>query len=295
MKSEKTGHWLSLIRSFDLSFYPRIVNQSFWSSFAYLLLLSFVLSLLLSAGYTIKFNGFVKQAKAWASVHIDEIWPEGLNEVRVENGQVSSLTPQPFTHKWGDFAFILDTTGKVRSLDEHKNGILVTKGKAVVKTKKSDVESELKEYDLSKVQSFFIRQGDTAKGIIAEVTSGKKNFSLGLESLKPWLKLIYALVFSGLLLWLFIYYLNAKIIFALFFAVFALVANKIFKAGLTYAKLLNICLYALTPATAVSAVIMLAGIKIPLPWLLHLLLFGVYLALGIRSVKDNLQSEEPNA
>ncbi|MEI6631790.1 MAG: DUF1189 family protein, partial [bacterium] len=197
--------------------------------------------------------------------------------------------------KRGDFVFILDTTAKVKSLDEYKNGILVTKSKVIVKTKKSDVESELKEYDLSKVQSFLIRQGNTAKGIIAEVTSGKKTFSLSFGLLKPWLKLIYVGVFSGLLIWLFIYYLNAKIIFALIFTVFALIVNKIFKAGLTYAKLLNICLYALTPATAVSFIIMLIGIKIPLPWLLHLLLFGIYLVLGIKSVRDNPEIQEPNA
>ncbi|MBM3254922.1 MAG: DUF1189 domain-containing protein [Candidatus Omnitrophica bacterium] len=295
MSDEKTGHWLSLIRSFDLSLYPRIVNQSFGRSFVYLLLLSFVLSLLLSAKYTFKFKGFVTQAKVWVSANINEIWPKGLSEVKIENGLVSSQTQQPFTYKRGDFVFILDTTAKVKSLEEYKNGILVTKNKVIVKTRKSDVESELKEYDLSKVQSFLIRQGDTAKGIIAEVASGKKSFSLSLGLLKPWFKLIYAGVFSGLLIWLFIYYLNAKIIFALAFAVFALIVNKIFKAGLTYAKLLNICFYALTPATAVSLVIMLIGTKIPLPWLLHLLLFGIYLVLGIKSVRDNPQTQEPNA
>ena len=295
MPGEKTGHWLSLTRSFDLSFYPSIAAQSFWRSLTYLLLVCFVTSLLLSAKYTVQFNGFVAQAKVWVAAHINEIWPKGLNEIKVENGLVSSGTQQPFTHKWGDFAFVLDTTGKVQSLDEYKNGILVTKSKAIFKTKKSDVESDLKEYDLSKVQSFLIRQGDTTKGIIAEVTSGKKTFGLGLSLIKPWLKLIYAVVFSGLLIWFFIYYLNAKTVFALVFAVFALIINKIFKAGLTYAKLLNIAIYALTPATLVSVIIMLTGFKAPLLWLLHLLFFGIYLVLGIKSVRDNHQPQEQNA
>ncbi len=288
MSEDRPGHWLSLFKSFDTHFYRRIVNQSFGRSFVYVTLLSFAVSLLFSAKYSIMFMNFIPKSQYWVRAQLPEKWPQGLTEIKIEKGQVYSSVTQPFTQKWREVAFVLDTTGKINSLDEHNQGILITKNKVILKSKESKYETRTREFDLSKVDSLVIRRGDMDKGIIVEIVNNGKPYNITYKSFGVLLKLFsiaafFALFFSG-----FVYYLIAKTLQALIFALFGLLTNTIINAGLRYSGLLNISIYAITPATALSIAIMLIGAKIPTFWLLYCLVFGVYLVMGIKNARDNL-------
>lgn len=295
MSVEKPGHWQSLLKSFNPHFYRYIAGQSFGRSFVYVLLLSFVLSLALSLKYTVTFKRFIPRAHQWLLAHAPEAWPKGLTEIKIENGRVSSPVVQPFTHKWGEFTFVLDTTGGISSLDEYKQGVLLLKNKVVFKRKKSALETEIREYDLAKVESFIIRKGNIDKGIIAEIINKDKSFVINAGTLKSLFMLFYRIAFIAMLLWFFIYYLNAKVTQGLFFALLALPANKILKANLKYRELLNIALYAFTPATVSVLIMALAGVNLPALWFLYCLLYSIYLILGIKDTRDNPKIPEVSA
>ncbi len=293
MADDKPGYWLSLLKSFNPNFYRNIINQSFGRSVVYIMLLSFVVSLLLAAKVKIGYNTFASMSGVWIEKNFDSLWPKGMGEIKVENGQVSSDVQQPYIHEWNDFVLILDTTGAIKSLDEYKHGILIVKDKLIVKRQKSGYETRIQEYDLSRLGAVVIHPGDTNKGIIAKIKTKNKLFNVSIKLIRFWMKLIGGLVFLVMLLIFFSFYLSAKIIQAALFALFAMVPNKVIGANLNYAKLLNISLYALTPATILAVIIILAGIKLHLFWLTYSFIYMIYIILGIKNIKDsNIEADK---
>lgn len=287
MADDKPGYWLSLLKSFNPNFYRNIIDQSFGRSVVYIMLLSFVISFLLAAKFKIGYNTFASESRVWIEKNFDNIWPKGMGEIKIENGQMSLDVQQPYIHKWNDFVLILDTTGAIKSLDEYKHGILIVKDKLIVKRQKSGYETRIQEYDLSRLGAVAIRPGDTNKGIIAEIKTKNKLFTVSMKFIKFWMKLIGNFAFLVMLLIFFSSYLSAKIIQALLFALFSMLPNKIIGANLNYAKLLNISLYALTPATILAVIIMLAGIKLHLFWFTYSFVYMIYIILGIKNIKNS--------
>lgn len=286
MPDKKPGHWRSLLKSFDSKFYIDIVNQSFGRSFVYILLLSFIVSFLISLRVKIDYNKFAFISRLWIEKHVDDIWPKGLTEVRINNGEVSSDVKQPYIHQWNDFALILDTTGEIRSLTDYKNGILILKDKILVKVKKRN-ESRVNEYDLSGIDNFVIRPGDSSKGIIAEISMKDKSFNINLNRIKFWADVLGHTIFFAMLLLLFSLYSSTKLIQGAFFALLSMMPNKMLGANLGYSKLLNISLYALTPSTILAVIGIMAKIKFLMFWPLYTLIYLTYIYLAIKNINES--------
>lgn len=287
MSENKPGHGISLLKSFNPNFYRNIVNQSFGRSVVYIMLLSFVVSFLLAAKVKIGYNSFVSMSKVLIEKNLDNLWPKGLGEIKIEKGLVSSDTEQPYVSKWNDFVFILDTTGAVKSLNDYKYGILLIKDKIIVKREKSNYETRIEEYDLSRLGKFTIRQGDILKGVIADIKTKNKLFNVDMKLINFWMRFIGGIIFFAMLLFFFLFYITAKIIQGALFAMFAMLHNKISGANLNYAKLLNISLYALTFPTILAVIIMLAGGMFSNFWLVYSVIYMSYIILGIKNIKSN--------
>ncbi|GEM_PF-1277601 len=286
MPENKPGHGVSLLKSFDPYFYKNIINQSFGRSVVYIMLLSFVVSFLISVKIKLSYDAFSSSALVWLEQNSGNLWPKGLGEIKIENGIVSSDTPQPYIYKLRDFVFILDTTGATTSLTADSYDILILKNKIIVKDKASKYEKRTREYDLSKVGTFLIRPGDAGKGIISEIKTPKKQVEITLKMIKSWAKLLGHGVFLLMLLVFFVFYLAAKLIQGAFFALLALLPNKSSGANLNYAKLLNLSLYALTPPTIMAVIIMLAGKQFSGFWLVYSIIYIIYMILGIKNIKS---------
>ncbi len=287
MPEKKPGYGISLLKSFNPNFYKNIVDQSFGKSVVYIMLLSFVVSLLLAAKVKIGYNSFVSMSKVLIEKNLDNLWPKGLGEIKIEKGLVSSDTQQPYISKWNDFVFILDTTGEVKSLNDYKYGILLIKDKLIVKREKSGYETRIEEYDLSMLGKFSVRPGDPSKGIIAVINNKDKLFNINMKLISFWMRFIGGIIFFIVLLIFFPCYLIAKIIQGALFALFAMLPNKAIGANLNYVKLLNISLYALTFPTMLALISMLAGVKFPMFWLVYSFIYMAYIILGIKNIKDN--------
>ncbi len=236
-------------------FYKEIAFQRVSKSVGYFFLFILLITLVLS----------MKRSTALIQ-GIDEVSKElgdRLPEIRIENGVVSIDAQEPFTIEEKDFIFIIDTTGKITTIDpSYKQGILLTKNKLI--HRQSEIET--REYDLSKI----------------------KSFTLNKEATEKWKKVLSRFAFPFTVIFFFPYYIVAKLIHILLFSLIALIVNTATKANLKYENLFNISLFALTPPVLLATIFNLAGFPFPLFRLLYIVVYLIFLTGGIRSCKGQV-------
>ncbi|HTY44755.1 MAG TPA: DUF1189 family protein [Patescibacteria group bacterium] len=295
------GGFKGIVNSFNPRFYKHIAPQSFGKSFTYLLFMVLVVSLLLSAKYLLELRKGIADFTDLAFRNLEETLVSGFPEIKIEKGQVSSTVKQPFLVKKGDFAFVLDTTGQVTSLNEYKNGILVTANKLITKTTKSGgASAEVNEVDLAKmrVDLLMLKPGDKQKGELVSLTINNKVFSVTKDNVNALGKKIAFILSPFLLILIFVSLLLGKLIHIVFFSLISLLANAIAKAGLGYRSLLNIGTYAITLPTAVSTVmIVLFGTAkngfLPALFLPYVVIYVAFLFLAVNHAKPGSGAQAP--
>lgn len=235
-------------------FYKEIAFQKVSKSIGYFFLFILLITLVLS----------MKRSTALIQ-GMDEVSKElgdKLPEIRIEDGVVSTDAQEPFVIEEKDFIFIIDTTGKITTVDpSYKQGILLTKNKLI--HRQSEIET--REYDLSKIKSFTVNK----------------------EAMERWKKTFSRFAFPILLVSLFPYFTIAKLIHILLFSLIALIVNTATKANLKYENLFNISLFALTPPVLLATIFNLAGFKIPPLWsvFLYTVVYIIFLTGGVRSCR----------
>lgn len=289
------GLFKTIFSTFSPSFYKKIVAQSFWRSAGYLLLLGLVVSLVFSTGrmFQMKFVIVDKLAAGLSSPQATAVI-QSIPEIKIENGTASSPVQQPFIIEKQDFVFVLDTTGKITSLDNYKQGLLLAKNKLIMKSAKAEGSgAEINEFDLARVaKQLIIKAGDIKKNEIAELTWSGKAFSVTENSIKKLGAIILLIILPFSIIIGFVLFVIAKLFHAAFFSLAGLIANRAMDAKLKYENLINICIYALTPPTLLSIAINL------LFWQVRSLLFAwaifyiaIYIALIFAAVKECKQAQ----
>ncbi len=289
--------FLAILRSNDPGFYQEIVLQPLGQSLKYLLLLVFVVSLFLSLRSVWELKSWIARFSYRTAEHLAEIMP-AISEVKIDKGEVSSPVKQPFIFQKSDFAFILDTTGSIVSLDNYKEGILLGKSKLTIKTpQNSGISTRTDEYDLAKIktQPLIFRLGDKQKGEIISITIRDKVLSVSKENIDKLGKRISLLISPVLLLVTFLISLLDKLFQVFLFSAASLLFNAVLKAKLKYRSLLNIGIYAITPPTLLSLVVILcsgAGRNIILLiWPLFYIFFYIaFLSLAIVRCRQNAET-----
>lgn len=284
---EKIGFWMSIWQSFNPKFYKEIVKQSFGKSFKYLVLFLLLISLLIGVRFTFALKGGLREANQWANENlpgkIKEYLPE---EMKIKDGKLSASVKQPFIKSEDkNFAFVIDTTGQVTSLDNYENGLLITETKMFLKQAKPTGGVEIKEQDFAKIDFLTIKRGDEMKGEIVEFISPQKSFVLTYDLLNRWVKTIWKIAFIPIFIFLFIYFLIAKLLQLFLFNPISLATNAIAKTGLKYKNLLNIGVYALTPATLLATLFILFNIAIPAFGLIYIVIYSTFLILGVVNIR----------
>jgi len=249
MEEKKLGIITGFINSFSPSSYGKIVKQKFGRSFLYLSILILVISVLLS----VKFTSTLAQL---SGEFVDKAGEE-ISEIRITNGVVSVPVDQPYIYKVENYAFIIDTTGEVVSLDDYEAGLLLTKNALLSKN-----NARTQSYDLSQVASLYITP----------------------ELLKEWMKKSGKVVFPIIMVLLVISFLIAKFIQIFLFSLISMLANNLKKKNLSYSQLLNIGLYALTLPTVLAVIVILFNFGFPLFSLIYSLLYILILVTAIGKV-----------
>lgn len=238
---------LLLRSSTDFKFYKEIFTQPLGRALRYLLFLVILVTLILGIRYGIGINKFSQETLKW----IEEKAPY----IEITDGVVVADVEQPYLVEGKGFVMVIDTTGQTAKIDErYKTGVLLAKDKLIVKHD----EIRTQEFDLSKV----------------------KSFKLDKTSFGKWRRFFVYVLMPIMIVMQFFYFFVAKIIQVLLAGLFVL----IFKPGIKYSNILNVCIYALTPVTILSLIVTLVSPRpIPFFWLIYL---GMYIAFVIGAIKQ---------
>ena len=251
MEEGKVGIWTGFVNSFNPGAYEKIVKQKFSRSFLYLL----VIVLVISALFSVKFTSVFTRA---AGEFIGKAEQE-IPEIRITDGVVSVPVEQPYIYEAAEYAFIIDTTGKIASLDDYDSGLLLLKDKIIYKDK---ARMKTESYDLSKIAALHITPETLRRG------------------LKKGSKILVPALFVALAIW----FIISKFIQVFLFSLVSLFANNLKKKNLTYSELLNIGIYGLTAPTVLAAVLILFNVQFRLFGLIYCLLYIFVLVSAVGKI-----------
>jgi hypothetical protein len=182
-------------------------------------------------------------------------------EITITDGQVSIKEDQPYyinSPDTGQVLIIIDTTGKIESLEETEASCLLTKNKLI--TKKNDLQNDT--YDLSRVRSLSVTS--------EQITSWSK---LAAKFAAP---VMYPFALIGSYVY--------RIVQVLIYAAVGMLMASICKTKLSYAALIRLAVAAITPGIIVYTILALAGTPIRLYW--YLIAALGYLFFAVKSVSS---------
>lgn len=232
--------------------YAEIKEQSFGKSLGYITLLILLYVTIFSFFITLAGFNFVGQATDW----IDSNVPK----VTIKDGAISADVAQPYVRDLDGFAFIIDTTGRIKKIgNEYESGILVSKNQ--VSFKRSEHRTEV--YD---------------------VPAGEDEFVIDASLINFFINIGKYFIFPAVLIGVFAFYWIAIIIKIFFYSLISLILNRFFSAKLKYGALLNIGVYAVTLPFLLSIIVELLGIPIS-GWIYNHLIYLIMLAIVINKIQ----------
>jgi hypothetical protein len=197
---------------------------------------------------------------AWADRHFPEF--------RIEQGRVTSPVAQP--HRAGDdkFRFILDTTGTVTGPDSNAvMGLLVRADDLVFWLQNTNTSPALLHVQEHPLRGF---------------PDGRVNgdYFRSLVRAFLWVAVPLGLVVGGLIA------LLGTLLQAYLFSLFGSLLERGMPGGLQMPQLLNVALYAATPATILFVIYFALQLENVNAWLLYLMVYGVYVIGATNSCRE---------
>ena len=225
------------IRSLYMSFYSKSFYKDVarnWNSTGFLYLFLLVLLCIIPMMFS-----FQEAVSAFVADEAPGIVRQ-VPEVKITKGKISIDKPMPYIINDPDKGLpliIIDTTGKITSLDGSPATILITESKIVMK--KSSVETRT--FNLSEIDNFYLDRSMVYKF---------------LDIISDWLTVLvfpFALIFSFL----------CRILQVLLYSVFGLLFAHILKTGINYKTLVRLTAISITPAVIFGTVRDYLHISVP--------------------------------
>ena len=251
----------TIIHSFLLSFFSKSLYQDVcknWKGVAFIYLLLLLALCWLPTMF--KVHSSISQYVINDAPDIIRQIPEIL----ILNGEVSVEGQQPHIiyDPESDTPFIIiDTTGKITSLEDTEARFLLTKTNLIIKKN----IRETRVFDLSEINEFHIDQ---------------TRISSWVETFKDWFAIV---AYPFALLGSFLY----RIIQVLIYAVIGLIFTKIVKSTLNYQVLLRLAIISITPAIIVDTIFSMLEVSVPFFGFLCFLIAMGYLFYTVK-VNENV-------
>lgn len=250
------------IRSLYMSFYSKSFYKDVarnWNSTGFLYLFLLVLLCIIPMMFS-----FQEAVSAFVADEAPGIVRQ-VPEVKITKGKISIDKPMPYIINDPDKGLpliIIDTTGKITSLDGSPATILITESKIVMK--KSSVETRT--FNLSEIDNFYLDRSMVYKF---------------LDIISDWLTVLvfpFALIFSFL----------CRILQVLLYSVFGLLFAHILKTGINYKTLVRLTAISITPAVIFGTVRDYLHISVPYwSWISFLIAMSyLFFALKVSSEKE---------
>ncbi len=267
--------------SFNLQKYQFLKDKRLSKSISFLLFFTFLISFL----FAFKSTLFVNRELPNLAYKAKQILEKNLTDIpliEIKNG-ITVKPEQRYQKTWKEFAFIIapNESDPYKILEESESLLGLTRENLIIKSKKREVESEIKVYDLKNIEELFITPIE--KGI--RISSGEFKFDLTPDFINRLMKRLAVLSFPVLLVLFLTALFFSKLIHLLSFSLFSLIFNNRIKANLRYKQLLNIGIYALIPPTILSVTLQLLNLNTPLNWALH---STIYITLIYKAIKLNV-------
>ena len=251
-------------KSFGRKFWDSLNNFKAYKYFAELKTseaFTYFFTLILLASLLATYNSgmvIIQKTSKWLGLH-------PFPAISIKKGEASSPVKQPYIiyeeHSNGkNFQAILDTTGSTASVS---NGVLIKKTEVTIA---NQVGGEVRTESLAKFPDMEIND-----------TSIKKTMTKYLWFiLLPWLLMVYVLK-------------NLFLVFML--SLFSLLSNYMYRNKLSYAQILNLGIFALTPAVVLELIFAFARIDFPGFLWIYLGVYLFYLTLGLNQAnREDLPS-----
>jgi hypothetical protein len=191
--------------------------------------------------------------------------PALVNEVppiTISKGHVTSPVEQPYylrDPKTKKTFAVLDTTGVVNSLDDTDAQLLITDHK--VWSRDTSNPSEIKQYDLSKIQYFYV---DKAR-------------------LTGWMHTASHFLAIGLLPIVLVGTMIGRLIQALIYGGLNMAFSAGFNARLSYGAAMRLAVVSVTPVILLDTVFELTGVKIPFWALIGIAIALLYMVMAVKA------------
>lgn len=236
----------------DFKFYKEAKKFPVGKSFKYILSLMLLISLVLSIGYSFALSKGLDAAVKWMK--------KNLPVIEIQNGAAKVDVEQPYKIEQDEFAVIIDTTGKVTSLDGYKKGMLLMKDKVIYK--ESETKTEI--YNLADIKSLRIDE----------------NFMNAIKKNAAWI------LFPFILVGTYLYLAIARLFQVVIFSVVTIFASTVAKARLEYKEIFNIGVYAVTLSTILGAIAALFVKQIPGFGFVYAAIYITYLVAAVMNCKE---------
>ncbi len=249
------GVWQAIIMSFYSKKLYRDVATN-WGGVVFLYLL--LLLALAMVYWTIQ----IQQGLNQVYVKVTDEFVAQIPVLTVKNGRISTPEKRPYLIKDGDnkeVIAIIDTTGKYKSLEGTKAGLLVTDSEIISQSKPTETRIDKLPANMSFVFDPVI-VNEYIKGVFS------------------W---AWILLFPVMVIVAFLY----RLVQALVYAIIGRLFGAITKSGVTYAQTLQIAMVSITPVIVLVTIIDAFNIRVPYCGLLGFLIGIGYLFYGVLANK----------
>lgn len=193
---------------------------------------------------------------------VHEEFPKAAKDfppITIRAGQASSPVPQPFTMndpETGKPIFVLDTTGKITSLDQSPAVLLLTKTKLHARN-----QGKIEIHDLSQ---------------FPDMTISREQIEEWLGMFANWLGVcLFPIVMFGSLI--------RAVVVMLVAALLGLIFNSSFNAGLSFGALLRLAAVGMTLSVYLDTGMELAEVSVPFWFWITVALTTAYVAIGAKA------------
>ena len=291
----KDSFWRKIIKSFRPSYYKELSFSPASEAIRYLFLLVLITSVIIGTynifNFKVKTLNFLRDNEA----QIHKIAREAIVPLSIKKGKVTTTVRQPYVKTIKEYdskevVVIIDTTGKITSLDKEEEGLLITEDTLIIQTIMRDAV-DIKKYNLSRIEDLSIKPS-TKEGEYLIAFVGKRTYHITHDLLKKWVGILFRAGWPILLVFGYIFTLAAKFIQILIFSVFLLILNLTSIKKLNYPNIFNIGAYAMTPPTILAILHAVSGIHLRYFNIIYIVIYIIYLALGYAHTKENLPDIE---
>ncbi|MCE5194634.1 MAG: DUF1189 domain-containing protein [Nitrospiraceae bacterium] len=248
----------STINALYMSFFSKSLYKDVgadWKgiSFVYLLLLLVLISI-----------PMMFQLQSSLNTFIDNEVPKLIKqvpEIKITDGIVTTDVSMPYTINDTETdrpLIVIDTTGKINSIEDANAQALLTKNKLLIR--KSKIETRT--IELTDIESFTINQSN-----LYEWT----------DIFRTWIIII---LYPFILFFLYAY----RTVQALAYALIGKIFGRALKTDLNYQALISLAIVSMTPAIIINAVYSYINRRIPFWWVICFIIAMCYLYFAVRSI-----------